>query len=74
MWEKRASFTDEETASCTVLPSLYLKQEGRSSNGRPPARSASPGAWGREFTGGGKCEPPSGKKRQQAAVCLPASI
>ena len=37
-------------------------------------RSASRGDWNRKFAGGGKCEPPSGTKRQQAAVCLPASI
>ena len=27
MWEKRASFRDEETASGGVLGSLYLKQD-----------------------------------------------
>ena len=37
-------------------------------------RSAFPGTWDRKFTGCGKSEPPSGKKRQQAVVCLPASI
>ena len=25
MWEKRASFRDDETASCGVLANLYLK-------------------------------------------------
>ena len=37
-------------------------------------RSVFPGAWDRKFAGCGKCDPPSCKKRPQAAVCLPASI
>ena len=36
--------------------------------------SAFPGARDRKFAGCGKIQPPSGKKRQQAAVCLPVSI
>ncbi|XP_043342340.1 antiviral innate immune response receptor RIG-I-like [Cervus canadensis] len=32
------------------------------------------GAWDKKFAGCGKSEPPSGTKRQQAAVCLPGSI
>ena len=53
---------------------LYLKQIVHWCNGRPPARSAFPGAWDTKFAEYGKCEPPSGKNRQQAAVCFPASI
>ena len=37
-------------------------------------RSAFPGAWDKKFTGCRKSKPPSGTKRQQAAMCLPASI
>ena len=37
-------------------------------------RSAYPGAWDMKFAGCGMSNPPSGKKRQQAEVCLTASI
>ena len=37
-------------------------------------RSAFSGDWDTKFTGCGISEPPSGKKRQQAAMCLPATI
>ena len=37
-------------------------------------RNTFPGAWDRKLAGWVKCDPPSGKKRQQAVVCLPASL
>ena len=36
MREKRASFGEEETATCGVFVCLYLKEEIHRYNGRPP--------------------------------------
>ena len=58
----------------SVEPIPITPGSGISALKKGTLRSAFPGAWDRKIAGCGKSRPPSGKKRQQATVCLPASI